>query len=72
MVAGPDLTLICDKQEINSIKSANAISVRKQNHFLFFINASTDTITTANTTPPEIPYISSAGIPEPEDDFLIG
>lgn len=43
-----------------------------KDHLLFLMNASTDTIATADITPPNIPYSSSAAIPDPEDDFLMG
>ena len=48
------------------------INANKQDHLLFLMNASTDTIATADITPPNIPYSSSAGIPDAEDDFLAG
>ena len=53
-------------------KSANANNAHKRDHLLFLMNASADTIATANITTPDIPYSSSADIPDAGDDFLMG
>ena len=44
----------------------------KQDHLLFLRNASADKIATAVITPPDISYISSDVIPDPEGVFLTG